>query len=892
MATNSNFAGEKHKLQDPKHSSHHRTPKRTIPEHHAAKECFQTAPTTGPPVLTQDIVKNQATSTENTAGEKHKLHDPEHSSHHRTPTRKISEHHAAKERFPGLNAAINSVQNKDIHSMTCSYCSQAGAKKHCIPCKSDDSKRVIYCSVNCQKQHWKEHKKICVSIAQNKEVSNKRTNEPTMESIARKDDSNKISNNYKDADVKQCVSKPAANPPQAQWTKSPPTPRNGASAQVTEYVVKFSFKSRHTKQDTRHHIARCHHECLQAMASVSTQALDINGTPMPRSSSPPSMSEFEQHFKLYFSPGNKFKNHRPLYTIYHRIRSTMSLGTLCKQPQVSTVLNKNNVSINLHIWKEDEVDIVNLGFHIGADPCNQLKTHFEADIRSYITAMTGTLPDKIPYFQSGFSRPFHNNETGRSVTQSYNLQCRRVDANDLIRLLQATFHNDHLMFAFHKLRHDNPAAYKEAIDTQNEFLTNRRAIPIHGITEELMSSIEDDLYELDGIHSIQRHKYTTTTGRWNVMTNIDHFRSLIPQIKQLLPKLALIYGDESMQDSYFPPIGLAFNKQARKMVLKPNQPTFAAVSKGLKTQEHLPRSRPTSPDKLQQTLPAPIPWTTPSTHLPNSISSITRVRSLSQDDQSSPSDSNSLQNTSITSPKVTFPKNSKQSANNSVSNTIPTCASSVISDSAPTQVELTQALQLQTHLKEQIATLTKQMDLHQQQFTPPTSCTSREKSNKNPVDSVSQIPPNSASSVTTVRDPDQANIIFKAAPASHSMLKSHTITTFKDASGDPLKHSPVDSASNAAPNSASSATSDRAPSQADLETAQQLRTQLKITIANMTQQMDFFRQQHNTSLMSVPTEIEIRHIVTQVVQSLYPHSSDVTKIQTIHNNSNIDVYPP
>ena len=94
------------------------------------------------------------------------------------------------------------------------------------------------------------------------------------------------------------------------------------------------------------------------------------------------------------------KKHGPLYMIYHRIRSTMSLGAICKQSKVSTILNKHNVSINLHIWKEDEVDIVNLGFHVAADPYNQLKTHFEAAIRRQITTMTGTQLDKIPYFQT------------------------------------------------------------------------------------------------------------------------------------------------------------------------------------------------------------------------------------------------------------------------------------------------------------------------------------------------------------------------------------------------------------------------------------------------------------------------------------------------------------
>ena len=109
--------------------------------------------------------------------------------------------------------------------------------------------------------------------------------------------------------------------------------------------------------------------------------------------------------------------------------------------------------------------------------------------------MTSTPLDMIPSFQNGYSRPVHKKKTGQSVTQSYNLQCRRPDAKEMIHLLKATFHNDHLKFVFHELRHDNSSAYKEAIDTQNEFLKNSRAIPIQGITKELMSYIQDTLFD-------------------------------------------------------------------------------------------------------------------------------------------------------------------------------------------------------------------------------------------------------------------------------------------------------------------------------------------------------------------------------------------------------------
>ena len=52
----------------------------------------------------------------------------------------------------------------------CSNCGKAGAQSRCGPCKVDDARSVWYCDAECQKANWKEHKKVCLSIAKNKEI--------------------------------------------------------------------------------------------------------------------------------------------------------------------------------------------------------------------------------------------------------------------------------------------------------------------------------------------------------------------------------------------------------------------------------------------------------------------------------------------------------------------------------------------------------------------------------------------------------------------------------------------------------------------------------------------------------------------------------------------------
>jgi hypothetical protein len=172
----------------------------------------------------------------------------------------------------------------------------------------------------------------------------------------------------------------------------------------------------------------------------------------------------------------------------------------------------------------------------------------------------------------------------------------------MISLLKSTYQEDHRTFIFHKLRHVDSTAYKNAIDKQNDFLTNSRAIPIHGISADLMSVIEYDIRDLDGIQSIQRHKNTSTTGRWNVMTTTNHFKSLISHFKQLLPTLNRMYSEETTNLS-FPPIGLAFNKKEQpkihtstvhektQMSLNPAAPVFQSLQN---------RASPTITDNVKQ----------------------------------------------------------------------------------------------------------------------------------------------------------------------------------------------------------------------------------------------------------------------------------------------------
>ena len=96
--------------------------------------------------------------------------------------------------------------------------------------------------------------------------------------------------------------------------------------------------------------------------------------------------------------------------------------------------------LTVHLWKEDEPQIMNLGFYVKDDPSNVTKEYFEERIRMKISECTRHDKKKIPKFHCGFSSPFVIEEGGtRTSTKAYDLQCKQSDAKDLITLLQETY---------------------------------------------------------------------------------------------------------------------------------------------------------------------------------------------------------------------------------------------------------------------------------------------------------------------------------------------------------------------------------------------------------------------------------------------------------------------
>ena len=111
----------------------------------------------------------------------------------------------------------------------------------------------------------------------------------------------------------------------------------------------------------------------------------------------------------------------------------------------------------------------------------------------------------------------------------------------MIHLLQMAY-KDVGHFMFYKVRHVDKQIFRSAIRKQNAYLAKSRVIPIQGISEEVMFSLENDLIQIDGITEGLRHKATTTTGRWSILTTESQFKPIIEILKHNLVEAVKNYS--------------------------------------------------------------------------------------------------------------------------------------------------------------------------------------------------------------------------------------------------------------------------------------------------------------------------------------------------------------
>jgi hypothetical protein len=301
-----------------------------------------------------------------------------------------------------------------------------------------------------------------------------------------------------------------------------PTP---SISSFTEYVVKFVFRPETI--DAQKDVATTHFQILSCMKELCPDTVIYNnaGKSMKKFTLT-STASYLRHYKLIHKKGNEKKRRGTMYQVFHRILTDVPISEIRRNDEFKRLLGSLDARMNVHVWAEDETDIVNLGFHIGVDPGNYRKEHFQRHVAEQISIATKTNIKNIPRFQCGFTSPFIYDEyNAHSVTKTYDIQCQQIHAKTLIRLLERTYTNNP-SFMFHKVRHTHPHLYRDAIRSQNNYLSSIRIVPLHGVPSNVMFYLEQNIMPIPGVKSILHHRLTESHGRWSIVVETNRFDSV------------------------------------------------------------------------------------------------------------------------------------------------------------------------------------------------------------------------------------------------------------------------------------------------------------------------------------------------------------------------------
>lgn len=167
---------------------------------------------------------------------------------------------------------------------------------------------------------------------------------------------------------------------------------------------------------------------------------------------------------------------------------------------------------------------------------------------------------------------------------------------------------------FHKIRHQQPKIYANAIRRQNSFLADCRMIPITGVSKDLMYYLSTALQDIQGIDQILCHKHTAEQGQWNIQTTLAHFRPIVNELKTELTRLCqhFITKYPDIEVGNLPPIGLAFKTYPYKeSTVSDSFDTYISNCASVFT-----INDPTLDTLPTDTSPSPQIWRTASTDVP------------------------------------------------------------------------------------------------------------------------------------------------------------------------------------------------------------------------------------------------------------------------------------
>ena len=153
-------------------------------------------------------------------------------------------------------------------------------------------------------------------------------------------------------------------------------------------MVKFLFHPDSSRNITE--VAQTHYNILHCITHLypEAQVFDNFGKTIKEFPLLKTFDAYLHHFKLQFVKANPNKKSNAICLTFHHIRSSVSISKIRKNSEVAALLSKQNTRLTVHLWKEDETQIANLGFYVKVDPSNITREYFEEHICMKISEST------------------------------------------------------------------------------------------------------------------------------------------------------------------------------------------------------------------------------------------------------------------------------------------------------------------------------------------------------------------------------------------------------------------------------------------------------------------------------------------------------------------------
>ncbi len=253
------------------------------------------------------------------------------------------------------------------------------------------------------------------------------------------------------------------------------------------------------------------------------------------------LEHYKKHFKIHTLPGKKGRQDK--YYVIHRVRTTLALATIRNDRKVFSTLQENDVYLRRHFFKEDEWDLVNLGFILEFDPSKYLRD----DARKMVLELAKNeecLTQAGERFQLVAGTPFTYLSGNKYTTKAYTIQCLRNDSRAVDEMLKKTYHSTCCYVKF-RMQRSNKQAFAKAIQAMNQYLNTIRVIPVVGITRIMMQELGEKIHGIEGIFDVIPAKSTEINGRWNIITDSHHFYATLKLVRtNLLPWIETLHTSD------------------------------------------------------------------------------------------------------------------------------------------------------------------------------------------------------------------------------------------------------------------------------------------------------------------------------------------------------------